>query len=417
MHLMLAAKLAWKNSTNNPKRLAVRCAGITFAVVLMFMQNGFRDALFDSNVRIVEKIDCDIVIKNRSRYTLSSTQKIDLNVLVLAAGHQAVIESQPLFIEIAASYLRKLAEVDPNDSQTGRNSLVSKGFKGLRTRKVRVIGFDVSSPMFEPFGIADYTEALNQLGTAVADSKSSTRTFQFDPKSVRDHGPRFGELADKKIKLEGTFKLGIDFSNHGNLIMSSDNFHKYFSYRGNGAKDGDAKNTLDFGLLRCKPGTDVQQVVREIQALVGENYEVDSKTGFIQSERNFWSKNTPIGLVFLVGIVIGFVVGLIICYQVLATDIGDHLGEFATLKAMGYAPSFFIAVVVFQAVCLAVFSFLPGLLITLLTFQVVNATSGLVMFLNLWRGGIVLVLTVVMCVVSGFIALRKLLTADPASLF
>ena len=109
MHLLLAAKLAWKNSTNNPKRLAIRCAGITFAVVLMFMQNGFRDALFDSNVRIVEKkLDCDIVIKNKSRYTLSSTQKLDREVLAAVAGHESVIESQPLYIEIAASYLRKL---------------------------------------------------------------------------------------------------------------------------------------------------------------------------------------------------------------------------------------------------------------------------------------------------------------------
>ena len=417
MHLMLAAKLAWKNSTNNPKRLAIRCAGITFAVVLMFMQNGFRDALFDSNVRIVEKIDCDIVIKNRSRYTLSSTQKLNRDALVLASGHQSVIESQPLYIEIAASYLRKIPDSSPNQPEASQGSFFENAIKGFRSRKVRVIGFDVASPMFTPFGIADQTIALETAGTAVADSKSSARTFQFDQKTVAELGDRYGELANKKIKLIGTFQLGIDFSNHGNLIMSSDSFHNYFAYRGRGAKDGDPKNSLDFGLLRCAPGTDVEQTVREIQTLVGEHYKVDSKDGFIKSERNFWSKNTPIGLVFLVGIIIGFVVGLIICYQVLATDIGDHLGEFATLKAMGYAPSFFIGVVVFQAVCLALFAFIPGLLITWVTFQVVNATSGLVMFLNFWRAGIVLALTVIMCVVSAFIALRKLLTADPASLF
>ena len=254
------------------------------------------------------------------------------------------------------------------------------------------------------------------MGTAVADSKSSTRTFQFDAETIRKDGQDFGELADKKIELIGTFQLGIDFSNHGNLIMSSGSFQKYFAYRGS-ADGKDPFDVIDLGLLRCAPETNIELVAKDLQKLVGKNFEVNTKDGFVKSERNFWSKNTPIGLVFLVGIVIGFVVGLIICYQVLASDIGDHLGEFATLKAMGYQPSFFIAVVVFQAVCLALFSFLPGLLITWLTFQAVNATSGLVMFLNLWRGGSVLLLTVAMCVVSAFIALRKLLTADPASLF
>ncbi len=409
MHLLLAAKLAWKNSTNNPKRLAIRCAGITFAVVLMFMQNGFRDALFDSNVRIVEKLDCDIVIKNKSRYTLSSTQKLDREVLAAVAGHESVIESQPLYIEIAASYLRKLAGAR-------KKGFVQGAIKGLRTRKVRVIGIDPDSPMFAPFGIQSYAQELHTLGTAVADSKSSTRTFQFDAETIRKDGQDFGELADKKIELIGTFQLGIDFSNHGNLIMSSGSFQKYFAYRGS-ADGKDPFDVIDLGLLRCAPETNIELVAKDLQKLVGKNFEVNTKDGFVKSERNFWSKNTPIGLVFLVGIVIGFVVGLIICYQVLASDIGDHLGEFATLKAMGYQPSFFIAVVVFQAVCLALFSFLPGLLITWLTFQAVNATSGLVMFLNLWRGGSVLLLTVAMCVVSAFIALRKLLTADPASLF
>jgi ABC-type antimicrobial peptide transport system permease subunit len=39
----------------------------------------------------------------------------------------------------------------------------------------------------------------------------------------------------------------------------------------------------------------------------------------------------------MIGVVMGFIVGMAICYQVLYADIGDRLGEFATLKAMGYS--------------------------------------------------------------------------------
>ena len=110
-------------------------------------------------------------------------------------------------------------------------------------------------------------------------------------------------------------------------------------------------------------------------------------------------------------------VGLIICYQVLATDIGDHMAEFATFKAMGYPASFFTSLVVVQALFMAVISFLPGMLITLMIFGFVNTYSGLIMFLNFERASIVLVLTMAMCVVSGIIALQKLLSSDPANLF
>ncbi len=398
MHLLLAAKLAWKNSTSDPKRLVIRCAGITFAVVLMFMQTGFRNALFDSNVRAFEMIDCDIVLKNESRYMVSSGQTLKQNELIRATAHETVIESQPLYLEVAAGYLRPYGTPDE---------------PGKKARKIRVIGADPASIMFADYGINQLSQELKRPQTAIADTKSK-RMFKLTRKSIQLSGEGYGELADTRIDLVGSFQLGIDFSNDGNLLMSPDNFNRYFSYRGSGA---DASRVIDYGLLRCKEGSNLQQVAREIQSLVSEHTTVLTKQQFLTAERNFWGQNTPVGLIFLVGTIIGFVVGIIICYQVLASDISDHLGEFATLKAMGYKPSFFAAVVVFQALCLSLFSFLPGLLISLFAFQLINSITGLLMFLNLARAGLVLFLTVAMCVASGFIALRKLLTADPASLF
>lgn len=392
MHLILAAKLAWKNSVNDPRKLLIRSAGITFAVVLMFMQTGFRNALFDSNVRIFEMIDCDIVIKNESRYMISSGQSLDRNELIRAAGHDAVEEMQPLYLEVAGSYLRKYKK---------------------QARKIRVIGADPNSTMFASLGVNALADQLSQRGTALADSKSK-RMFELPAPSSPSSADGYGELANQSIELVGTFELGIDFSNDGNLVMSAENFNRYFGYRGNG---GDASQVIDYGLLKCRPGADLKTIAAEIRTLVGKHTKVMTKEQFLRAERSFWGKNTPVGLIFLVGTIIGFVVGTIICYQVLASDISDHLGEFATLKAMGYQPSFFAAVVVFQALCLSVFSFLPGTLITVTAFQFINSATGLLMFLNLSRGAIVLGLTISMCVLSGLIALRKLLTADPASLF
>ena len=392
MHFFLAAKLAWSNTTNDWQRLLVRCSGITFAVVLMFMQTGFRNALFDSNVRIMEeKISADIVIRTRSRFMLSSGQQMALSHVVAARSIPGVVSAEPLYLENIASEFRQI---------------------GSFQRKIRVIAFDPQSPTFEKFGIRPFASELAQPGTAAADIKSKK---MFDlPRHQSEFRPGLsGELAGQKVRLVGVFASGINFSNDGNLIMTPENFANYFPFR----SPGNPLSKVDYGLVCCEPDADCAQVASIIQKQLGNDLIVETRSDFLASERNFWGSNTPIGLIFWVGTLIGFVVGLIICYQVLATDIGDLLGEFATIKAMGYPPSFFGAVVVCQALLLSLVSFVPGFIIASIAFASVNYATGLVMFLDFERTGIVLGLTVLMCVLSGCIALRKLLSTDPASLF
>jgi putative ABC transport system permease protein len=117
------------------------------------------------------------------------------------------------------------------------------------------------------------------------------------------------------------------------------------------------------------------------------------------------------------GAVMGFVVGVIICYQIIYSDIADHMAEFATLKAMGYSNTYFVRVVIQQALYLSILGFIPGVLISLGLYYVLAETTGLLMILNFRRALLVLVLTMTMCVVSGLLAMRKLVAADPAELF
>ena len=401
MHLHLAAKLAWSNTTDNWPRLAVRCSGITFAVVLMFMQNGFSDALFDSNVRIIEeKIDADIVIYTKSRFMLSSGQTMPLERVVAARNCPGVASAEPFYIENMTSELRP-----------GKNlQNIVKSF--WPSRRIRVISFDIRSDSFAGFGLQDYAEQLDMPLTGAADVKSKNM-FMF-PSDDSISNQAFGELAGKQIRLVGTFELGMDFSNDGNLIVSPRNFVRFFSMRGN----GDPLSLVDYCIVNCDPDADPKEVVKELEKNLGESVKVKSKKDFLQLERKFWRKSTPVGLIFAFGKWIGFLVGVIICYQVLATDIGDNMGEFATIKAMGYPPSFFGAVVVIQALLLSVASFIPGVAISALTFEAINSFAKLGMSLfGVWRIGTVFLLTVAMCVISGLSALRKLLSADPASLF
>lgn len=388
MYLNQAAKLAWANTTEDLGRLAVRCAGITFAVLLMFMQTGFQNALFDSNVRIAEVANVDFMLRTKTRFMLSSGQRMPFDKITAARSLPGVLDVQPVYFENVVSQLRK---------------------KNRPSRRIRVIAFDLHNPMFDKLGIQRFSKLLDAPLTAIADRKSKSM-YRFDDLTCSGGGGSYGELFKKKINIVGCFQLGIDFSNDGNIFMSPDNFDRYFSFRS-------VKETVDYGFVKMKDGADARLVQAALRKQLGPHVLVDTKQEFLQSEREFWGKSTPIGLIFSFGTLIGFVVGLIICYQVLATDIGDHLSEFATFKAMGFPPSFFGAVVVIQALFVSIISFIPGMLITLCVFGFVNTFSGLIMFLNFERAAIVLVLTIGMCVVSGIIALQKLIASDPANLF
>ena len=56
----------------------------------------------------------------------------------------------------------------------------------------------------------------------------------------------------------------------------------------------------------------------------------------------------------------GFVVGTVIVYQILYTDVADHLPEYATLKAMGYTDFYLFTVVFQEAIILGIIGFIPG---------------------------------------------------------
>ena len=119
-----------------------------------------------------------------------------------------------------------------------------------------------------------------------------------------------------------------------------------------------------------------------MQAALPPDVRVLTLTEFIARERDFWDHVAPIGTVFYIGVVMGFIVGSVICYQVLFSDISDRIGEFATLKAMGYSNLRLFRVVVMQGVYLALLGYLAGLLVSLLLFHWVHEATGLPMDLS-----------------------------------
>ena len=138
----------------------------------------------------------------------------------------------------------------------------------------------------------------------------------------------------------GTFELGTDFAHDGNLVMSAENFAEFFPHR---VRIGDPLEHGRYWDHRSAPRGGCRRGPRTyLNETIDKDVKVLTREKFRKDEIGFWDKSTPIGTIFMAGKIIGFIVGMVICYQVIYSDIADHMAEFATLKAMGYTTRYFI---------------------------------------------------------------------------
>ncbi len=380
--------LAWRNLTENKRRLVASVAGTAFAVTLMFMENGFRHALLDSMVNVIERLDGQIVIVSRTLYTLAIPFHFPYRRIVQAREFPEVVAASPVYVVTRFGYWR-----DPQDGSLNR---------------ICVIGVPLEDEVLRIEELTRQREALSQPDTALADALSRRSSFgDFAAGQV-------SELSGHTVRIVGTFKLGINAQSNGNLIMSDRNLVRMFPEMA-GVTVGDDAVTI--GVLRVRPGTDLVRLRSDLQSALPADVRVLTLDEFIARERDFWDRVAPIGTVFHIGVVMGFIVGSVICYQVLFSDISDRIGEFATLKAMGYSNLRLFRVVVMQGVYLALLGYVAGLVVSLLLFGWVHEATGLPMDLSRNDPLVILGLSVLMCVVSGAYAARRLLSVDPAQLF
>ncbi|XZE53930.1 ABC transporter permease DevC [Planctomycetaceae bacterium SH139] len=383
--------LAWKNLTGNPRRLILGAAGVSFAAVLMFMQNGFQGALLESPVQIVDLFAGDLFATSSTRYALAAEKRFPARLLTQARADADVAAAEPVMIERATALIR---------------------VRGHRQRSIRVIGVEPEPNLFRDPQLREVVSRMHSVGTAIVDVRSKPQ-YGFDIADPAALASQQIELMDRRLRITGTMELGTDFAHDGNLLVSRQTLARYFPFRGQGKPE----SVVDFGLIRLRPGVDPVAAAQRLTALAPEQWRVVPRQRLIQAEMDFWDSKTPIGKIFNVGVLMGFAVGVIICYQILYTNIQDSLPELATLKAMGYTGGFFVSLVVRQAIYLSVIGFLPSVLISWALFGVLQSWAGLPIFVTLPRVTTVFLLTLVMCIVSGLLALRKLLQADPASLF
>jgi putative ABC transport system permease protein len=377
--------LAWRQLVRQRLRFAVALGGVAFAVILILMQLGFQDALFGSATRLHGLLLADLVVVHRDTHSLSVVQPFPRTTVFQAAGFPGVRG-------VGWIYFANGNWKNPID-HTSRNMLL--------------MAFD---PDDEVVDIPELNAARGRL--------KQRENVLFDALSRPEFGPvaelvRGGqtvrtEIGPRQVQVAGLFDFGATFMADGNVVMSDDDFVRV---------TGRPKEMVQIGLVRLQPGSDPEQVRSALTAALPPNVLVLTRLEFVEKEREFWRKNTAIGFIFGFGVLMGLVVGGVIVYQVLYADVADHLAEYATLKAMGFTNAFLSAVVLGEALVLSVVGFIPGTAASVGLYALCARSTHMAMHLGAGEAVYVFTLTLVMCAVSGVLALRKVQSADPADVF
>ncbi len=382
-----AFPLAWRKLLHDKPRLLLSAAGVTFAVVLMSAQVGFLHAMYDGQVRLLSLLDADVFVTSRARYAMLIPDTFPRRRLAQAREVEGVASACPLYVDYERPSWR-----NPDDGTH---------------HPIRAWAFDPDDPVFRP---ADLRAAAGRLKAPDA--------LLLDVKSRDCYGPRqdglTAELSGHAVTVVGTFAAGPDFLSDGNILMSDKTYLQYFA---SGTDPGGLRAGVHLGLVRVAAGADPGRVAADLRAALPDDVAVLTRQQFLEQEMAYWQEYTPIGYVFGLGAALGFLVGVIICYQILYTDVADNLPQFATLKALGYPDQFLMRVVLWEALLLALLGFAAGFAISQGVYALTTAWTGLPMRLTPGRAAVVFVLTAAMCIVAGLIALRKVLRADPAEVF
>ncbi|MEL6232245.1 MAG: ABC transporter permease DevC [Cyanobacteria bacterium J06627_3] len=396
--LTLEKPLAWAQLSHQKVRLAVAITGVSFANILMFTMMGLQSLIADGTTTLHENLRGDLFLMSSFSPSLRIPMALPRAYLIQAHGVTGVATAAPLYLNMANW-------TDPSQL----NSLPEDETKGdVFGNQVRVIAFNPSQPVLNIPEIDSHQGYLSAANSVLFDRLSQPSLGEI-PELLAASGEVQTLMAGRRVHVVGLFSLGSTVIEKGTVVMSDLNYIQWFGET--------ALTNVTLGVLTVDPNSDINAVQAQLKAhLPNDKVTVLTLDELIEREHQF-TQNDPIGIIFGFGSIIGFVVGIVIVYQVLYTDISDHLPEYATLKAMGYSDGALLRVVLIEALLLAVLGFIPGFATSLGLYQVLTTLTRIPLIMQGTVALQVFVLTLVMCNVSGAIAMRRLQSADPADVF
>lgn len=377
--------LAWRQLSGDRKRFATALAGVSFGVVIMLFQLGISQAFDTMVIRPFVAMHGDLMIVSRDFQYLLAPGDFPERRLYQTLADSEVAEVYPFSI----SYQRW------RNPESGAK--IDSAIIGVYADK---------NPFLIP-EVASRNDVLASPDGVLFDEGSSP-----DCGAVSDlfkkQGEVHTEIGDQRVRVSGIFNMGQTLAAYGHIIAGMETYQRLTKQ---------PSGIINMGIIRLKPGADPDMSVRRIQKMLPEDVDVLTREALMLREQTYWQNNTPVGFIVMAGMILAMFVGALIVYQILYTDINDHLKEYATLKAIGLGQGYFIKFIISESMILLFIGFIPGLLVSAVLFVIADSSAGLPTRLTLSGTLTVFILSAIMCLTAGLLATRRLQSVDPADIF
>jgi putative ABC transport system permease protein len=372
--------LAWRNVAQSKVRSLVALCGISFAILLIFMQLGFHATAATSATSVYEALDFDILVLSRHYVFVARPGQFPRSRLEQVRAMEGVESVSPVWIAMGE-------------------------WSNIETHQrwnILTLGVDPGQRPFRKQAVNDRLPLLTVPDNALSDLRSRPQ-----------HGPLTAgvssEVEHHRVRIVGRYEIGAGFVAGATLITGRDTFFEIFQ--------GTSPDQINFGLVKLAPGVSPSVAAAEMKQRLWPAATVVTRSELTSGEQSFWLNVKPIGIMFTSGVLVAFVAGAVILYQVLASEVQNRLREYATLKALGYGDRYVYGVVARQALIFAGLGFFPAFFLALFLYFLLRTQALVPVTMELTRVAGVSLLTGAMCLSATFLAVRKLRAADPADLF
>ena len=377
--------IGWLQLTHSRTRFAAALAGVAFANVLVFVQLGIMNSMGAATLRPYAFFQPDVMISAADANSMTDGGNVARQWLLQAMADPDVADGIGLFIA---------------------NVPWDRGDKDI---SLTTFGVDPAKSAFLSAEIAGDLSLLQVQDAAILD-RLARGLGKEEAAAIRPQSRLAFETQGRTITAYATFAGGGGFGGDGYMLVSDQTFLSMFPARSSAAPD--------HILLTLRPGANPEAVIARLKTLISDpSLRIRNYAQAAEDDLRYQQTKRPTGIIFGFGVLIGVLVGLVIVYQVLSTDVSDHLREYATFKAMGYGPRFFLGVVFEEALVLGILGFIPGLIVGTTILTIMGAITTLPLAMTPTMAISVFLGTIVFSALSGAIATRRLAAADPADLF
>jgi putative ABC transport system permease protein len=385
LHKKSSVPIAWLLLVRQPIRMITALVGIVFAATLILMQLGFRDALFQSSIALIQKLDTDLVMLHSKSVSSTSLISFDPSRLAMVEGISGVVDTVP----VRWDYVRWRYQ------------------NAEQSRLAVAIGVSPSQQTFKDSLINSQQHKLINDDTILYDSLSRP---EFGPvvKDFNNGVIPYAFVNSQRVQVVGLVSLGTSFGYDAAFITSDSTLANITDL---------SIDEMEVGLIRLSSNSDSLSVLQAARNILPDDVMVMTKADFAEFERSYWDTSKPVGYVFMFGVVMGFLVGLIIVYQILYSDVSSHIQEYATMLAMGFRRGDLMLIVLKESLLLTLLGYPIAYFFSLFLYSLVRESTSIKIYMTSERAATTFLILLIMAAISATFALQRLRDADPVDAF